>query len=72
VRQNDIAILGVIRASFKRTGTFDPDIEEHEIEQLGSQGSSKLRIKINSVAPITSDGKVVGIIVVERGWPVDE
>jgi hypothetical protein len=58
--------------SGRKTGTFDPEVEEHEIEQLGSQGSSKLRIKISRVAPITSDGKVMGIIVVERGWPVDE
>jgi hypothetical protein len=58
--------------SGRRTGTFDPEIEEHEIEQLGCQGTSKLRIKISTVAPITSDGKVRGIIVVERGWPLDE
>jgi hypothetical protein len=58
--------------SGKKTGTFDPEIEEHVIEQLGSQGNSKLRIKINAVSPITSGGRILGIIVVERGWPVED
>jgi hypothetical protein len=56
----------------KKTGTFDPGIEEHVIEQLGSSlGPSKLRIKIDYVSTVTSEGKVAGIVVVERAWPAD-
>jgi hypothetical protein len=56
----------------KKIGTFDPGIEEHVIEQVGSNGPAKLRIKINYVSPVTSDGKIAGIVVVERGWPVED
>jgi len=59
--------------SGKKTGTFDPGIEEHVIEQLGSSlGPSKLRLKINYVSTVTSAGKVAGIVVIERGWLVEE
>jgi hypothetical protein len=56
----------------KKTGTFDPGIEEHVIEQVGSNGPAKLRIKINYVSPVTAAGKIEGIVVLERGWSVED
>lgn len=56
----------------KKSGTFDPEIEEHVIEQVGTApGPVKLGLKIDYVSTLTADGQLAGIVAIERAWPIE-
>jgi hypothetical protein len=59
--------------SGRKNGTFDPGIEEHTLEQMGSSlGPSKIRVKINYLSPAHTAGKITGIVVLERAWVIKD
>ena len=49
-----------------RTATYSPDIPEHYVEEVGTEGETKFYIKIHTASPLRQNGQIVGLLAINR------
>ena len=52
-----------------RNETFTPEVGEHLMEEIETEGMLRFLIKVQYMSPLKTDGKVSGVMLINRCRP---
>lgn len=60
------SLYEAVMKAFQTDRTFEPDVEEHLMEEVGTEGLLKFMIRVQYMSPLKSNGQTTGLLLINR------